>query len=82
MIQEEKSRFYKMLILFSKGSMHDRTRLLSQYPEELVDEAIQKGYIREVQTAFQLTRLLTRAKKFGNEQKPRGRYPPSGLFIT
>lgn len=49
MIQEEKSRFYKMLILFSRRSMHDRTRLLSQYPEELVDEAIQKGYIREVQ---------------------------------
>lgn len=38
-----------MLILFSQGCTQDRTRLLNQYPEELVDEAIKKGYIREVQ---------------------------------
>lgn len=48
MVQEDKSKFYKMLILFSQGSTHDRDRLLHRYPEELVDEAIAKGYILEL----------------------------------
>lgn len=49
MLQEDRNKFYKMLILFSHGTTHDRQRLLHSYPEELVDEAIAKGYIIELQ---------------------------------
>lgn len=49
MVQEDKKKFYEMLVLFSHGTMHDRQRLLHKYPEELVDEAIAKGYIVEIQ---------------------------------
>lgn len=48
MTQEDKKKFYEMLILFSNGSMHDRTRLLHKYPEADVDEALTKGYLEEV----------------------------------
>lgn len=46
--QEDKNKFYKMFILFSHGTTHDRKRLLHSYPEELADEAIAKGYIIEL----------------------------------
>lgn len=48
MTQEEKKKFYEMLILFSGDCMHDRTRLLHKYPEADVDEAVTKGYLEKV----------------------------------
>lgn len=44
---EDKKKFYEMLILFSCGTMHDWTRLLYKYPASHVDEAIAKGYLEE-----------------------------------
>ena len=49
MTQEDKKKFYKLLILFSQGAMHDRKCLLQRFPENLVDEAITKGYLFEDQ---------------------------------
>lgn len=49
MIQEDKKKFYAMLVLFSNGTTHERQRLLHKYPEKLVDEAIAKDYIHEIQ---------------------------------
>lgn len=48
MKQEDKKKFYKMLMLFTNGTTHDRTRLLHSYPEELVNKAIEKRYIKEI----------------------------------
>lgn len=45
MSQEDKKKFYTMLILFSNDTMHDRTRLLHTYPQELVEEAVEKHYM-------------------------------------
>lgn len=48
MSQEDKKKFYTMLMLFSNDTMHDRTRLLHTYSQELVDEAVEKHYIEEI----------------------------------
>lgn len=48
MVKEDKKKFYEMLTLFSHGTTHAKDRLLHQYSEELVDEAIAKGYILEL----------------------------------
>lgn len=48
MTQEDKKKFYEMLMLFSGDCMHDRTRLLHKYPEADVDEAVTKGYLEKV----------------------------------
>lgn len=49
MVQTDKKKFYEMLALFSHGTPHGRQRLTHKYPAELVDEAIAKGYIHEIQ---------------------------------
>ena len=43
----EMNKFYAMLMQFSQGSTPSRSHLIRKYGEELVDEALSLGYIRE-----------------------------------
>lgn len=46
MTQQDKQKFYKMMVLFSHGTKQTKERLIRNFGSELVDEAIKKQYIQ------------------------------------
>ena len=45
MTQQDKAKFYKMMVLFSHGTTQTKDRLIKDFGAALVNEAIEKRFI-------------------------------------